>query len=199
MTDTRNEIAPNPQKFNVATGLQLKSGVHSRAGGVFERWIPEGLQKKYWTKLVALCMIEMLLQMICSSAATPKTNGACPANFGEATGRPLATTVSQLATASHYRRRRVQRQEDVYALSALVLESMSRESCLLAEIPDFGCVYDCGECGCIHVRVGPLSVRFSPQAYMQLVALIHTSAANFETWLHERQDAPEACEEGGDA
>lgn len=64
---------------------------------------------------------------------------------------------------------------------------MNRNTCLLAEIPDFGRVYDCGDCGLVHVKVGPISVTLAPEAYMQLVALINTSAANFEVWLqHQR-------------
>jgi hypothetical protein len=73
---------------------------------------------------------------------------------------------------------------------------MTRETCLLAEIPEFGRVYDCGECGFIHVKVGPVSVTLPPEAYMQLVALIHTSAANFETWLMHQQNSPHARQEG---
>ena len=63
---------------------------------------------------------------------------------------------------------------------------MSGETCLLAEIPDFGRIYDCGECGLIHVKVGPVSVTLPPESYIQLVTLIHTSAANFETWLEKQ-------------
>lgn len=66
---------------------------------------------------------------------------------------------------------------------------MSRQGCVLAELPKFGRVEDCGECENIHVRVGPVSLSLTPDAYMQLVTLIHTSAANFETWLQEQQRA----------
>lgn len=61
------------------------------------------------------------------------------------------------------------------------------QSSVLAEIPGFGRVYDCGECGGIHVTVGPLSVTLTPEAYMQFVDLIHTSAANFEGWLASKR------------
>ncbi len=66
---------------------------------------------------------------------------------------------------------------------------MNHPDCLLAEIPGFGRVYDCGDCGNIHVTVGPVSLTLTPDAYMQLVALVNTSAANFETWLQERQSS----------
>lgn len=65
-----------------------------------------------------------------------------------------------------------------------------RKTCILAEMPGFGRVYDCGECGGIHVTVGPVSVTLTPEAYMQLVAMIHTSAANFETWLARNRAQP---------
>lgn len=74
---------------------------------------------------------------------------------------------------------------------------MNGETCLLAEIPDFGRVYDCGECGLIHVKVGPVSVTLPPESYMQLVALIHTSAANFESWLLHQQGIYDADEDAG--
>lgn len=63
---------------------------------------------------------------------------------------------------------------------------MNDVDCLLAEIPNFGRVYDCGDCGNIHLTVGPVSLTLTPDAYMQLVTLVHTSAANFETWLHKK-------------
>lgn len=66
---------------------------------------------------------------------------------------------------------------------------MDREDYLLADIPNFGRVFDCGACGNIHLSVGPVSLTLAPDAYMQLVTLIHTSAANFETWLQNRQSS----------
>lgn len=59
------------------------------------------------------------------------------------------------------------------------------KSYVLADIPNFGRVFDCGECGSIHVNVGFVSMTLTPDAYMQLVALINTSAANFEGWIAE--------------
>jgi hypothetical protein len=60
-------------------------------------------------------------------------------------------------------------------------------SCVLAEIPNFGKVYDCGECGNIHLSVGPVSLTLAPDAYLELTALINSSAAQFETWLINRE------------
>jgi hypothetical protein len=62
-----------------------------------------------------------------------------------------------------------------------------RSSCILAEIPGFGRVYDRGGYGGIHVTVGPVSLTLTPEAYMQLVTKIHKSAANFESWLATNQ------------
>jgi len=59
-------------------------------------------------------------------------------------------------------------------------------SCILAETDGFGRVYDCGRCGNLHVVVGPVSLTLTPEAYMQLVEMIHTSASNFEIWMQER-------------
>lgn len=64
---------------------------------------------------------------------------------------------------------------------------MAERGCLLAEIPQFGRVFDCGECGKIHLTVGAIGVSLNPEAYIQLVNLLHTSAANFEMWLAEKQ------------
>ena len=60
---------------------------------------------------------------------------------------------------------------------------------LLADIPGFGRVYDCGSCGGVHVSVGQASVTLTPDAYLQFVTLIHTSAANFEVWMEHRRSA----------
>lgn len=64
---------------------------------------------------------------------------------------------------------------------------MKRSGCLLAEMTGIGSVYDCGNCGGIHVRIGPVDVTLSPDAYVQFVTLIHSSAANFEMWLQRRE------------
>ena len=56
---------------------------------------------------------------------------------------------------------------------------------VLAEHPGLGRVWDCGECGNIHVSVGPVTLRLDPPAYLQLVAMLNASAANFETWLDD--------------
>ncbi len=54
---------------------------------------------------------------------------------------------------------------------------------LLAEIPGFGRIFDCGNCGLLHLTVGPVSLTLTIEAYMQLVAMLNTSAANFESWV----------------
>jgi hypothetical protein len=60
---------------------------------------------------------------------------------------------------------------------------METQSCVLAEAEGFGRVYDCGHCGNVHVAIGPVSLTLTPDAYMQLVEMMNTSAANFELWM----------------
>jgi hypothetical protein len=67
------------------------------------------------------------------------------------------------------------------------LRYMNGPGCVLGDIQGFGRIYDCGDCGGIHVAVGPVSITLSPEAYLQFVTLVHTSAANFEAWLQHRQ------------
>jgi hypothetical protein len=67
------------------------------------------------------------------------------------------------------------------------MKSMSREGVCLGAVAGFGRVYDCGDCGNIHVQVGPVNLTLEPAAYMQFVALLSASAANFELWMHERR------------
>jgi hypothetical protein len=64
---------------------------------------------------------------------------------------------------------------------------MERKSYILADRPGFGRIFDCGDCGNVHLTVGYVTITLDPQAYMQLVALVNTSAANFETWRHSRE------------
>lgn len=59
---------------------------------------------------------------------------------------------------------------------------------LLADIPCFGRIFDCGNCGLLHLTVGPVSLTLTPAAYMQLVALLNTSAANFESWMQANRN-----------
>lgn len=59
---------------------------------------------------------------------------------------------------------------------------------VLAEIENFGRICDCGDCGNIHVTVGPMSMTLAPDAFLQLVAMVHTGAANFETWLDMKRE-----------
>jgi hypothetical protein len=63
---------------------------------------------------------------------------------------------------------------------------MSNQGYLLGEVEGFGRVHDCGDCGNIHVTIGPVSLTLTPEAFMQLVTLMHTSAANFEVWVQRR-------------
>jgi hypothetical protein len=64
---------------------------------------------------------------------------------------------------------------------------VEQKTYVLADIPGFGRIFDCGECGNMHMTVGPVTITLEPQAYMQLVALVNTSAANFETWMQLRK------------
>jgi hypothetical protein len=57
---------------------------------------------------------------------------------------------------------------------------------VLAEAGNFGRVYDCGSCGCVHLQVGAVTLTLAPDAYLHLVALLNTSAANFELWMARR-------------
>jgi hypothetical protein len=57
---------------------------------------------------------------------------------------------------------------------------MERPNTVLANIDNFGRVYRCGACDNIHLQVGPVNVLLAIDAYMQLVALVNASAANFE-------------------
>ena len=57
---------------------------------------------------------------------------------------------------------------------------MERPTVMLAGIPNFGQIYRCGDCSNIHVQVGPVSVSFTVDAYFDFVALVNTSASNFE-------------------
>lgn len=58
----------------------------------------------------------------------------------------------------------------------------------LAEIPGFGSVYDCGSCGHVHLTIGPVAITLARQAYLQVVTMLNTSAANFEALLHQGEE-----------
>lgn len=66
---------------------------------------------------------------------------------------------------------------------------MESQGTLLAGMKGFGSVYDCGNCGNIHVQIGPVSIVLEPGAYVQFVAMISTSAANFEIWMEQQSNA----------
>ncbi len=57
---------------------------------------------------------------------------------------------------------------------------------ILGDIPPFGRIYECCNCPNIHLQLGPVSIALSREAYMQLVELVTTSAANFQ--LARRDD-----------
>jgi hypothetical protein len=72
---------------------------------------------------------------------------------------------------------------------------MERQGRVLAKIDNFGRVYRCCDCDSIHLQVGAVNVAFTVETYMQLVALVNTSASNFEAFIvwsgaddHEPQD-----------
>ena len=54
------------------------------------------------------------------------------------------------------------------------------ENSILAEIEGLGRIYNCGNCSHIHFQLGPMSLTLTVGAYMQLVDMVNTSAANFE-------------------
>ncbi len=56
----------------------------------------------------------------------------------------------------------------------------------LAEFPGFGRVFDCGNCGGIHLSVGAVTITLTPESYARFATMIHTSIANFETWMQRR-------------
>jgi hypothetical protein len=60
----------------------------------------------------------------------------------------------------------------------------------LAGIPGLGSVFDCGSCGNVHVTIGPVTITLEREAYMQVVAMLNTSAANFEVLLHHSEEGP---------
>lgn len=63
---------------------------------------------------------------------------------------------------------------------------------ILADIPTFGRIYRCCNCPNIHLQVGPVSIALTREAYMQLVELVTSSAANFE--LARREDRTEGAD-----
>ncbi len=64
---------------------------------------------------------------------------------------------------------------------------------LLAEIPDFGRVYDCGSCGNLHITVGPVTLTLMPEAYQQFVLLMHASAVSYETGIQQENGSVPDC------
>lgn len=58
---------------------------------------------------------------------------------------------------------------------------------ILADFAGFGRIYECWDCPNIHLQVGPVNITLARGAYMQLVDLVNTSAANFELLRHRDQ------------
>jgi hypothetical protein len=62
-----------------------------------------------------------------------------------------------------------------------------RQSVSLAEVPGFGRVFDCGNCGGIHLSVGAVTITLSPEAFARFADMINTSVATFELWMEQRR------------
>jgi hypothetical protein len=80
--------------------------------------------------------------------------------------------------------------EELATVSARRGTCMGTQRVCLAAVEGLGQVYDCGDCGNIHIQIGPVSITVEPHAYMQFVAMLSTSAANFEMWLERRSGPP---------
>lgn len=61
-----------------------------------------------------------------------------------------------------------------------------KDQMILANLPGFGRVYDCGDCGGIHRQVGAISIAFTLESNMKLVAMVNTSATALESWIQTR-------------
>jgi len=57
---------------------------------------------------------------------------------------------------------------------------MERPSTVLDNVENFGKICRCGDCDGIHLRIEPVSVLLLIEAYIELVALLNTSASNYE-------------------
>lgn len=66
----------------------------------------------------------------------------------------------------------------------------------LAQAAGLGRVFLCGGCDHVHLTIGPVTMTLSEEAYMQLVSMLHSSAANFEVMMEERTRGTQ--EESGD-
>lgn len=62
---------------------------------------------------------------------------------------------------------------------------MTNDCYVLAETPGLGRIYDCGSCHNIHLELGAMSIALTRAAYLQVVELVHTSAANFELLVEQ--------------
>jgi hypothetical protein len=64
----------------------------------------------------------------------------------------------------------------------------------LAEFPGLGGVFRCDFCGHVHLSIGPISIVLTRETYFQLVAMLNSSAANFEAQMEREQDR--GCHDG---
>ena len=64
---------------------------------------------------------------------------------------------------------------------------MEYHGCVLSDIPGFGRIYDCCNCGNVHITFGPVILMLTPDEFMHMVAMIHAGAANFELWREQRE------------
>ena len=71
---------------------------------------------------------------------------------------------------------------------------MESQRTMLAAMNGFGAVSYCNRCQVVHLQIAAIDIALEPAAYMQLVAMISTSAANFETLLQQRENDPHAAE-----
>lgn len=64
---------------------------------------------------------------------------------------------------------------------------MDNRMAVLARSQSAGAVSRCAH-GCIHVRLGAVTVTLSEEQYLAFVAMIHESAANFELFRQTGQE-----------
>ena len=74
---------------------------------------------------------------------------------------------------------------------------MNREAGLLARHEGIGAVVCCAR-GCVHVQFGATTLTLTEEQYVQFVAMLADSAANYEMYRQGcRRSGNEAVEDGG--